>query len=196
MSSWPQFQSPLYHGGVGDDTGWNGWMASLTQWTSVWANSRRWGRTGKPGMLQSVASPRVGHDLATEQQQRLVLWTQGLICCVNIPQTLKTLCVILSDRRTSVSYLFFILDRMWQPASGIWTPATITAWQPMNFGRIYTTSSGAHIFLPVTRSPCNFLPRKSIEYVSSTQYRFIWCTMKCPDNPSFFSLHCDWEQEN
>lgn len=77
------------------------------------------------------------------------------------------------------------LDRMWQHASGIWTPATITAWQPMNFGRIYTTSSGAHIFLPVTRSPCNFLPRKSIEYVSSTQYCFIWCTMKCPDNLKF-----------
>ena len=25
----------------GDDRGWDGWMASLTQWTWVWANSRR-----------------------------------------------------------------------------------------------------------------------------------------------------------
>ena len=25
----------------GDDSGWGGWMASLTQWTWVWANSRR-----------------------------------------------------------------------------------------------------------------------------------------------------------
>ena len=41
-------------------------MASLTRWTSVWANSRRWWRTGKPGMLQSIGSQRVGHDLATE----------------------------------------------------------------------------------------------------------------------------------
>ena len=31
--------------------GWNGWMASLTQWTWVWASSRRWWRTGKPGVL-------------------------------------------------------------------------------------------------------------------------------------------------
>ena len=33
------------------DRGWNWWMASLTQWTWVWANSRRWCRTGKPNVL-------------------------------------------------------------------------------------------------------------------------------------------------
>ena len=37
-------------------TGWDGWMASLAQWTWVWASSRRWWRTGKPGMLQSIGS--------------------------------------------------------------------------------------------------------------------------------------------
>ena len=42
-------------------------MASLTQWTWVWANSRRWWRTGRPGVLQSMGSQRVGYDLATEQ---------------------------------------------------------------------------------------------------------------------------------
>ena len=35
---------------------WDGWMASLTQWTWVWANSGRWWRTRKPGMLQSTGS--------------------------------------------------------------------------------------------------------------------------------------------
>ena len=40
-------------GGEGDDRGWDYWMASPTQWTWVWASSRRWWRTGKPGMLQS-----------------------------------------------------------------------------------------------------------------------------------------------
>ena len=43
--------------------------ASLTQWTWVWANSRRQWRTGKPGMLQFMGLPIVGHDLAIEQQQ-------------------------------------------------------------------------------------------------------------------------------
>jgi len=33
--------------------GWDGWMASPTRWTWVWANSERWWRTGKPGVLQS-----------------------------------------------------------------------------------------------------------------------------------------------
>ena len=41
----------LRAGGEGDDRGWNGWMASPTQWTSVWASSGSWWWTGKPGML-------------------------------------------------------------------------------------------------------------------------------------------------
>ena len=45
------------------------WMASLTQWTWVWANSGRYWRTGKPGVLQSVGSQRVRYKWATEQQQ-------------------------------------------------------------------------------------------------------------------------------
>ena len=47
------------------------WMASLTQWTWAWANSGRWWRTGKSGMLQSIGSQRVGHDWVTEPQQKL-----------------------------------------------------------------------------------------------------------------------------
>jgi len=57
----------LKAGGEGDDRGWDGWMASLTQWTWVWANSRRWWRTGKPGVLQSMGSQIVGHDWETER---------------------------------------------------------------------------------------------------------------------------------
>ena len=34
------FWEPLKAWGEGDDRGWDGWMASLTQWTRVWANSR------------------------------------------------------------------------------------------------------------------------------------------------------------
>ena len=55
--------------GEGDDRGWDGWMASPTQWTWVWANSRRWWRTGKPGVLQLMGLQRVRHELMTEQQQ-------------------------------------------------------------------------------------------------------------------------------
>ena len=48
-----------------DDRGWDGWMASPTQWTWVWVSSRSWW-TGKPGMLQSMELQRVGHDWATD----------------------------------------------------------------------------------------------------------------------------------
>ena len=62
----------LRAGGKGDDRGWDDWMASLTQWRGVWANSRRQWRTEKAGVLQSMGSQRVRHDLATEQEQRLI----------------------------------------------------------------------------------------------------------------------------
>ena len=42
--------------GEGDDREWDGWMASLTQWTWVWTDSGRQWKTGKPGMLQSMES--------------------------------------------------------------------------------------------------------------------------------------------
>ena len=41
-------------GGEEYNRGWDGWITSLTQWTWVWASSRRWWRTGKPGMLHAV----------------------------------------------------------------------------------------------------------------------------------------------
>ena len=56
----------LKAGGEGDDRGWDGWMASLTQWTWAWASSRRWWWTGRPGVLQSLGLQRVGQDWATE----------------------------------------------------------------------------------------------------------------------------------
>ena len=37
-----------------DDRGWDGWIASSTQWTWIWANSERQWRTRKPGVLQSM----------------------------------------------------------------------------------------------------------------------------------------------
>ena len=47
-------------------TGWDGLMASPTQWTWVWVNSRSWWWTGQPGVLQFMGSQRVRHDWVTE----------------------------------------------------------------------------------------------------------------------------------
>ena len=56
----------LKEGGEGDDRGWDGWMASPTQWIWVWVNSGSWWWTGRPGSLLSMGSQRVGHDWVTE----------------------------------------------------------------------------------------------------------------------------------
>ena len=64
----------LREGGEGDDRGWDGWMASLTQWTWVWVSSGSWWWTGRPGVLQSMGSQKVRHDWATELN-----WTESHI---------------------------------------------------------------------------------------------------------------------
>ena len=66
-------------GGEGDDRGWDGWMASSTQWTWVWVSSGSWWWTGRPGVLQSMGY-RVEHDLVTEQlpYRFFCQWTQVL----------------------------------------------------------------------------------------------------------------------
>ena len=48
------------------DRGWDGCLASPTQWTWVWVNSGSWWWTGRPGILQSMGSQRVRHDWVTE----------------------------------------------------------------------------------------------------------------------------------
>ena len=52
--------------GEGENRGWDGWMALLTRWTCIWASSESWWWTGRPGVLQSMVSQRIGQDWATE----------------------------------------------------------------------------------------------------------------------------------
>ena len=52
----PWCRERLKAGGEGDDRGWDGWMASPTQWICVWINSGRWWWTGRSGVLQSMGS--------------------------------------------------------------------------------------------------------------------------------------------
>ena len=65
-------------------TGWDGWMASPTWWTWVWASSGSWWWAGKPGVLQSMGSQRVRHDWATELKWKISLtsWEGILFACL------------------------------------------------------------------------------------------------------------------
>ena len=76
----------LKAGGEGDDRGWDGWMASPIQWTWIWVNSGSWWWTGRPVMLQSMGSQRIGHDCVTKLN-----WTElnchlrGMLFLLNWP---------------------------------------------------------------------------------------------------------------
>ena len=59
---WERFKA----GGEGHNKGWDGWIASPTQWTWVWASFWSWWWTGRPGGLQSMGSQRVGLNWVTE----------------------------------------------------------------------------------------------------------------------------------
>ena len=71
----PWWWERLGAGGKGDDRGWDGCMASPTQWTWVWVNSGSWTGswwTGRPGVLQFMGLQRVRPDWATKLN-----WTDG-----------------------------------------------------------------------------------------------------------------------
>ena len=78
VKSWLIGKNPDAEGlgarGEGDDRGWDGWMASLTQWTWVWVNSRSWWWTGSPGVLRFIGSQRVKHDWGTELNWTVSTW--------------------------------------------------------------------------------------------------------------------------
>ena len=81
----------LKAGGEGDNRRWDGWIASPTRWTRVWVSSGSWWWTGKPGVLQSTGSQRVGHDWVTELKK--------------LKKHLK--------KSDMVSVIFYILQRLW-----------------------------------------------------------------------------------
>ena len=81
-------------GGEGDDRGWDGWMASLTLWTSVWVSSGSWWWTGRPGVLQSMGLQKVRYNWATELNWAYVSYVSALIknkmqCLTDISSDMK-----------------------------------------------------------------------------------------------------------
>ena len=77
----------------GEDRGWDGWMASPNQWAWVWVNSRSWWWTGRPGILQSMRSQRVGPNWAAElnwtdiSKSTFMLWqniSSKILCTIKV----------------------------------------------------------------------------------------------------------------
>ena len=91
----------LKSGGEGDNRGWDGWMASPTQWAWDWGNSWSWWWTGRPSMLQSMM---------LQSWTRLSDWTELRIFYV---------CIMSSTNSGSFTYFLtwipFISFSSWFP---------------------------------------------------------------------------------
>ena len=113
------FEKTLMLGKIeGRRRGWDGWMASPIQWTSAWVNSGSWWWTGRPGVLQSMGSQRVGHDWVTElnwssyiyggwkpHDLLSVSWTLQREPVVRVSQSRDTRVWMSEGRRRSMSQL-------------------------------------------------------------------------------------------
>ena len=77
--NWLTRKDPDADRGEGADRGWDGWMASPTWCTWVWASSGSWWWTGKPGMLQSMGLQRVRYDWVTELTDKETTTSQELV---------------------------------------------------------------------------------------------------------------------
>ena len=132
----------------GDNRGWDGWMASLTQWKWVWVNSRSWCWTGRPGVLQSMGSQRVGHNWVTELN-----WTELILIrrASQVAQLVKKLLAIQETPET------WILLLGWEDSleEGTATHCSTLAW------RIPWTEE------PVSCSPWGGLKRLSTTHSTS-----------------------------
>jgi len=71
----------------GDDRGWDGWMASPTWWTWVWASSGSWWWTEKPGVLQSTG--------VAKSRTRLSDWNELILTSVSWYLIVVLICISL-----------------------------------------------------------------------------------------------------
>ena len=83
-----------------------GWHCQLYG-HEFWVSSRSWWWTGRPGMLQSMGSQRVGHDWATELKKLSPKYSKYLLSICWLKKSLKIPRFILTLRRNTNFVHFF-----------------------------------------------------------------------------------------
>ena len=113
-------------------------MASLTQWTWVWISSGSWWWTGRPGIVQSMGSQRIGHDWATELN-----WTDWTVPKRFLYDPSQMSCkdklASIWDSALEVSIQHVIHVTVWY-----FTWSTVIQWQPYHKMLELLASAGQH----------------------------------------------------
>ena len=124
-------------------------MASPTQWTWVWVNSRSWWWRGRPGVLQSMGSQRVGHDWATELN-----WT-SLSCNMQVSGSPLAQMV----KNSPAMQAIWLWSPGWEDTleKGMATNSTILAWKiPWTELVVYSPWCCSQIWLSNNTFPFHF----------------------------------------
>ena len=94
--------------GEGDDRGWDGWMASPTQWAWVWVNSGSWWWTGRPGVLRFMGSQK--SDMT--EWLNIGYWISDTYICVYILELDTYICKQCKWLHF-VLYLAYFFETVW-----------------------------------------------------------------------------------
>ena len=117
-----------------DNKGWDGWIASSTRGTWVWASfgSRWW--TGKPGVLQSMGSQTAGHN-----------WATKLNWCYSSHMLARSWVVGDSGLPFPMSQFFTLGGQsIWASASASVLPMDIQGWFPLGLTGLISLQSKGH----------------------------------------------------
>ena len=93
-----------------NNRGWDGWMASPTQWTQIWSNSGKWWRTGRPEVLQYMGcKERRLIDGRTIRCWRIQVceWYKLIFDCLHWPHAENILFIFLMGKDSTFSSLIF-----------------------------------------------------------------------------------------
>ena len=160
VSHWkrPWCWERLRAGGEGGNIEWDGWMASSTQWTWVWASSGKWWRTGKPGVLQ-----------ATESHTDMTEWLNNNIHNVLLSSGsfwILSLCLLFS----SLTIIYLVVVLIVFIMADIYSTSWINFFMKFrNFSNIFFS---APFYLPLSETPITL--KLNHLTLSSMTLKFWW----------------------
>ena len=156
-------------------------MASPTQWIWTWENSKRWWGTGKPGMLQSMGSWRVIHNLMTEQQTTIHLFAVSFLS--HWPKKFVQLFSVTLYRKTWTNFL--VSPILWASRGQSWyllfeigTRVKYVTYGDRRWELKYEAQGwvliflGSLLFLPVSFHFCLFLSWYRCTFFTISQHHY------------------------